>query len=75
MRQIPLRDYWSLLARYLRAQRGKTLLLALLLFSSIGLQLVNPQIVRRFLDAVQSGSPLTSLLWLALLFLGVALLC
>ncbi len=71
---IPLHDYWSLLARYLRAHWGKTLLLTLLLFASIGLQLINPQIVRRFIDAAQAGSALNTLLWVALLFLAVALL-
>jgi len=71
---IPLHDYWSLLARYLRAQRGKTTLLTVLLFASIGLQLVNPQLVRRFVDAAQAGSALDILLWLALLFLAAALL-
>ena len=71
---IPLHDYWSLLARYLRARRGKTTLLTVLLFASIGLQLVNPQLVRRFVDAAQAGSALDILLWLALLFLAAALL-
>jgi len=71
---IPLHDYWSLLARYLRARRGKTTLLTVLLFASIGLQLVNPQLVRRFVDAAQAGSALDILLWLALLFLVAALL-
>ena len=71
---LPLRDYGSLLARYLRAQRAKVFLLALLLLGSIGLQLVNPQLVRSFIDAAQAGSPLATLLQLALLFLGAAFL-
>jgi ATP-binding cassette subfamily B protein len=71
---LPLYAYWSLLARYLRTQWGKVALLTLLLFASIGLQLLNPQIVRRFLDAAQTGSALTTLLTLALLFLAAALL-
>lgn len=71
---LSLHAYWSLLARYLRTQWLKVALLTLLLFANIGLQLLNPQIVRRFLDAAQAGSPLTTLLLLALLFLGVALL-
>jgi len=70
---IPLRDYWSLLARYLRTQRVKVTLLALLLFGTIGLQLINPQIVRRFIDAAQGGQSTATLLWLALLFLAAAL--
>lgn len=72
--QLPLHDYWSLLARYLRDHRGKVFTLALLLLGSIGLQLVNPQLVRRFIDAAQAGSPTQTLLGLALLFLGAALL-
>jgi len=71
---LPFRDYGTLLARYLRAQRGKVALLTLLLFASIGLQLINPQIVSRFFDAAQAGSALNALLGLALLFLLAALL-
>lgn len=71
---IPLHDYGSLLTRYLRTQRAKVFLLALLLLGSIGLQLVNPQLVRSFIDAAQAGSPLATLLQLALLFLAAAFL-
>lgn len=72
--QLPLHDYWSLLARYLRVHRGKVFALALLLLGSIGLQLVSPQLVRRFIDAAQAASPTQTLLGLALLVLGTALL-
>ncbi len=71
---LPFRDDWSLLARYLRTQRAKVCLLALLLLGSIGLQLINPQLVRGFIDAAQAGSALATLLRLALLFLGAAFL-
>ena len=71
---LSLPSYWSLLARYLPGQWGKVALLALLLLASIGLQLLNPQIVSRFLDAAQTGRPLSVLFQLALLFLGVALM-
>lgn len=50
-------------------------LLSVLLLSSIALQLINPQVLRSFIDAVQSGSTLSRsvpLLWLGLLFLGLA---
>ena len=70
---IPLHDYWSLLARYLRVHRGKIGLLTLLLFANLGLQLINPQIVRRFIDAAAAGSAQNTLLGLALLFLVAAL--
>ncbi len=69
-----LPTHWSLLARYLRPQRVKVAILALLLGSTIALQLLAPQIVRRFIDGAQAGEPLRVLWQLALLFLGAALL-
>lgn len=41
---------YTLLAHYLRPYRGRVALLALLLLGSIGLQLLAPQVIRRFLD-------------------------
>jgi ATP-binding cassette, subfamily B, bacterial len=71
---IPLKQYGVLLVAYLRPQRGRVLLLAFFLFSNIGLQLVNPQIMRRFLDtALAGGEGSQQLGWLALVFIGVAL--
>ncbi len=72
--QLSWSIYGAVLARYLRAQRGKVLLLGLLLLGSISLELLNPQIVRRFIDAAQAGRPLAVLWQVALLFLGAALL-
>ncbi|MCW5851212.1 MAG: ABC transporter ATP-binding protein [Anaerolineae bacterium] len=43
-----------------------------LLLLGIGLQLLNPQILRRFIDLAQSGAPLQALLEAGLLFLGIA---
>ena len=51
--------YWGLLFRYLRPQRGPVLLLSMLVIAGIVLQLVNPQLVRRFLDGVESGQDLS----------------
>ncbi len=68
------KPYWGLLARYLRSQRGPVLLLSLLLLVGIALQLANPQLVRRFLDGVESGQDLSELVKTALLFMAVALL-
>ena len=70
---VPLRQYWNLLARYLASQRAAALGLALLLLAGIALQLANPQIMRAFLDGAQSGASPQTLLRLALAFLGVAL--
>jgi ATP-binding cassette, subfamily B, bacterial len=71
--KIPLRQYWLLLLNYLKPQRGRAVLLAVFLLGGIALQLLTPQIMRRFIDSVMEGSPLTVLVNLALLFLGVAL--
>lgn len=65
--------YWTLLAKYLRPQLPKVMLMGALLFGSIALQLINPQIVRIFLDEVQAGGALESLTRVAALFIVVAI--
>lgn len=62
-----------LLATYLKPQLPRALLLCLLLLAGIGLQLANPQIVRTFIDQAQAGAPLSQLVWIASLFMAVAL--
>jgi ABC-type multidrug transport system fused ATPase/permease subunit len=71
---LPLRPYMRLLSEYLARQGGRLLLLGLLIFSSIGLQLLNPQILRAFIDTAQAGGAAEILLGAAALFIGVALL-
>jgi ATP-binding cassette subfamily B protein/ATP-binding cassette subfamily C protein len=70
---IPLKQYWDLLINYLKPQSPRVMLLAVLLFGSIGLQLLNPQILRYFIDTATSGGTLETLMETALLFFGVAL--
>jgi ATP-binding cassette subfamily B protein len=72
--KIPLKRYWDLLVNYLKPQRPRATLLAVLLLGNIGLQLVNPQIMRHFLDTAQAGGATETLLRAALLFTGVALI-
>ena len=48
--KIPLREYWNLLIDYLEPQWPAVAGLAVLLLANIGLQLVNPQIMRSFID-------------------------
>ncbi|HEX5690970.1 MAG TPA: ABC transporter ATP-binding protein, partial [Roseiflexaceae bacterium] len=71
---IPLRRYWSLLVTYLRPQWLQVAGLAVLLFGGIGLQLLNPQILRGFIDSAMNGGAAADLTRQALLFIGVALL-
>ena len=68
-----LQDYWELLVNYLKPQWRKVALLATLIFSSIGLQLVNPQIIRYFIDTALKGGAMQNLIYAALTFLGSAM--
>ncbi|WP_247740986.1 ABC transporter ATP-binding protein [Cohnella sp. LGH] len=65
--------YYEMLSRYLLPQRKTLIGLAALLFASIGLQLVNPQIIRYFIDTAQSDRSLEPLYYAALLFIGFSL--
>jgi ABC-type multidrug transport system fused ATPase/permease subunit len=65
--------YLKLLKKYLLPHRGFLSALAFLLFSNIGLQLINPQIMRSFIDTAKEGAPLEAIIWIGVLFLGVAL--
>ncbi|MFZ6029996.1 MAG: ABC transporter ATP-binding protein [Chloroflexota bacterium] len=72
--KIPFSQYWDLLARYIKPQRARFTLLAVLLLSSIGLQVVNPQIMRYFIDATQTRVEAWVLTWTALAFIGISLI-
>lgn len=72
--KIPFRQLWDLLARYIQPQKWRFFLLGVLLFSSIGLTLVNPQIMRFFIDTTQSTRETRLLLVAALAFLAIALI-
>ena len=61
-----------LLRIYLRPLRTRVALLAALLVLGVALQLLNPQIVRAFIDTAQAGGAQSTLVGAALLFLGVA---
>ncbi|PZW29388.1 ATP-binding cassette subfamily B protein/ATP-binding cassette subfamily C protein [Thermosporothrix hazakensis] len=66
--------YRAWLLRYVRPHMRQVLLLTLLLGGSIILKVVQPQLVRFFIDTARETGPFQFLLVLALLFLGVALL-
>src|SRR5436853_6554793 len=71
--KLPLKKYLKLLVNYLRPQSRRTLLMGLLLLTSIGLQLANPQVLRYFIDTATGGGTAPSLTVAALLFIGIAL--
>src|SRR5258708_35156609 len=67
--------YRGLLVRYLKPQWKRALLMTMLLLGGIALQLINPQLLRSFIDRVTSGHANTQpLLGLGVLFIAIALL-
>jgi ATP-binding cassette subfamily B protein len=66
--------YGRLLITYLSPLKGRVFLLALLVLGGIGLQLLNPQLIRIFLDGVESGDSLQSLMATAAVFTAIAIM-
>ena len=71
--RVPFRRYVDLLVTYLRPQKALVAVVAVSLLGTIGLQLVNPQLLRYFIDEAQSGSPVGRLVTVAVVFTVVAL--
>jgi ATP-binding cassette subfamily B protein len=67
------RDYLRFLSRYLRGRLHLVIILSITLFTGIGLQIANPQVMRVFLDKALNGGELRSLQWLAVLFIVIAI--
>ncbi|MEJ7902007.1 MAG: ABC transporter ATP-binding protein [Thermomicrobiales bacterium] len=72
--RISPREYWRLLAVYLKPQWKLVGLLAVLLLTATGLQLASPLILRRFIDRALGGTALNTLLLIAGLYIGFAIL-
>ena len=70
----PLQLYWTLLSTHIRPQKGRFGLLSAFLAASVGLQVLNPQIMRGFIDAALGGEALSRLLVAGFAFLGIAIL-
>jgi ATP-binding cassette subfamily B protein len=62
-----------LLRNYLGPLWRRTTLLGVLLLLGVGLELLNPQIVRGFIDTAQAGGALETLARAAMLYIGIAL--
>ena len=66
--------YIQLLSTYLRPQRARTILLAVLLLGSTGFQLGGPRVLGQFIDQARAGAALDTLTRTALIFLAVVLI-
>ncbi len=60
------------LLRYLKPVKGRIALLFILLLGTTGLQLINPQVIQRFIDEAAGSGGMAELLELAALFLVLA---
>ncbi|WP_181873237.1 ABC transporter ATP-binding protein [Fontibacillus phaseoli] len=63
-----------MLSRYVFTQRKLLIWLAVLLLLSIALQLVNPQVIRFFIDTAQGEGSLNALYYAAAIFIGFSLI-
>lgn len=70
---IPVRAYLRLFTGYLRPYRAKAALLAVVLMGTIGLQLLNPQLVAVFIDRALEGDEVSRLVPLAVAFMVIAI--
>ena len=71
--RIAHRRYVELFLRYVGPHRRRALLLSVLLLSNIGLQLLNPQLLRAFIDSAIAGAAVEELARIALAFMAIAL--
>ena len=71
---ISFTSYWNLLSTHIRPQKGRFVLLAIMLFGSIGLRIIAPQIMRDFIDSALAGKALSTLTWTAIAFISIALI-
>lgn len=71
---LPFKAYWDLLSQHIRPQKGRFILLTLLLFSNIVLRVLAPQIMRNFIDSALAGQAMQALLSTAIAFIVVTVL-
>ncbi len=69
---IPVRAYWRLLKKYLLPLKTRVMVLFALLFTGIAFQVVNPQLIRAFIDGATAGDELSELTALAAGFVILA---
>jgi len=81
MNKIPLKQYFKLFSKYLKNHKKLFILLIIFLFTGIFLQIVNPQIMRYFIDTAtgvnggnNSNEISNTLLYAAISFISIAIL-
>ncbi len=74
MEKVPFRQYAALLSQYLKPQWIRVALLAFFMFGGIGLALLNPQILRYFIDTAKAGGERQDLIIAGVAFLAIGIL-
>lgn len=74
MERVPLRHYATLLIHYLRPHWKRVVFLGVFMFTGIGLNLLNPQIVRYFIDTAQADGAVQNLIWAGVAFLAIGII-
>jgi len=74
LERVLLSHYATLLAQYLRPYWKRVILLGIFMFTGIGLNLLNPQIVRYFIDTAQADGPIDNLVWAGIVFLAIGII-
>ena len=69
--RVPLRRYAALLGHYLKPHWRRVILLVGCIFTSIGMNLLMPQIIRYFIDMAQEGGAVENLMKAAGLYLAI----
>lgn len=69
---IPVRRYLRLLSRYLRPLRKRMGLLGAVLLADIVLRLINPQLIKGFIDGAIAGDGASALIPIAVWFIAIA---
>lgn len=72
MERVPFRQYAALLLQYLKPQWMRVALLAIFMFSGIGLTLINPQFIRYFFDTAEAGGETRNLIIAGVAFVVIA---
>ena len=74
LERVPLRHYATLLIHYLRPHWKRVVFLGVFMFTGIGLNLLNPQIIRYFIDTAQADGAVQNLIWAGIAFLAIGII-
>lgn len=72
--KISVKKYLNMFSKYLRPELPQIIILALLLGISVGINLINPQILRKFIDMAKNGDSSRSLTIAAIIFIVTAVI-